>query len=99
MSEKKYFNRIFLDNWRPRKYGKYYLYDRYARLIEDGGSNIRCYPAKKQFDSLLLSTGKVILDCACGAGELAIWLALNGKNVCAFDFSEQAIKIAGESAR
>jgi ubiquinone/menaquinone biosynthesis C-methylase UbiE len=97
MTEKEFFNKVFL-SWRSKKDSKNFLYDKYARLIEDGGDNIRCYPAKKHYDELLHAKGNKILDCACGAGELAIWLALNGMEVYAFDFSETALKIARISA-
>lgn len=50
-------------------------------------------------DNLLESRATRILDCACGAGGLAIWLALNGKSVWAFDVSPNAITIAKESAQ
>jgi ubiquinone/menaquinone biosynthesis C-methylase UbiE len=84
---------------RPRKSDATTLYDRFATPIEQGGNNIRCYEAKKQFDALLAHPGPNFLDCACGMGDLAIWLALNGKRVHAFDFSEEGIEKAKESAR
>ncbi|RPJ07332.1 MAG: class I SAM-dependent methyltransferase [Spirochaetaceae bacterium] len=98
MSERDFFDSQYSVNWKARADNKDYLYDKYARLIENGGNNIRCYQVKRQFDALLKSEGKRILDCACGVGALGIWLALNGKDVCGFDFSETAIGIAVESA-
>jgi 2-polyprenyl-3-methyl-5-hydroxy-6-metoxy-1,4-benzoquinol methylase len=99
MDEKRFFDNLYKANWKSEANKKDYLYIRYARPLEEGGNNIRCYPAKKQMDALLNSPGEKVLDCACGAGELGIWLALNGKDVCGFDFSEEAVKIAVESAR
>lgn len=49
-------------------------------------------------DELLHSYANRILDAACGAGDLAIWLALNGKHVWAFDLSPKAIAVAKKSA-
>ncbi len=43
--------------------------------------------------------GKTVLDYCCGTGKSAIYLALRGARVQAFDSSRQAIAIAGESAR
>ncbi|HEQ72271.1 MAG TPA: glycosyltransferase, partial [Spirochaetia bacterium] len=95
--ETQFFEELFRQ-WKPVRHTRDGLYDRYARLLEEGGDNIRCYPMHRQFAELLRPGAEKILDCACGAGELAIWLALNGKRVSAFDVSERAVRIARESA-
>ena len=43
--------------------------------------------------------GRRILDYCCGIGRTAIYFALRGAEVCAFDASAQAIDIARESAK
>lgn len=85
--------------WKPKKYEKNELYRRFALPLEKGGNDHRYPPKKALFDCLLQSRADRILDVACGAGELAIWMALNGKRVWAFDFSPTAIEIARASAR
>jgi 2-polyprenyl-3-methyl-5-hydroxy-6-metoxy-1,4-benzoquinol methylase len=88
----------YREHWRPRELDASAFYRKYAQPLNEGGNNHR-YPAvKAQLDALLRMKGKRILDCACGAGELAIWLAGTGAEVWGFDFSEQAIKVAERSA-
>lgn len=74
------------------------FYKKYASPLVEGGNNHRYRPKKAQFDFLVNAEGSRVLDCACGQGRLAIWLALENKDVSAFDFSPSAIKIAQQSA-
>ena len=43
--------------------------------------------------------GKHILDYCCGKGDLAVYLAMQGAKVYAFDVSEEAIKVARYKAK
>lgn len=88
----------YLDNWKPEKLDEAAFYAKFAQPLRQGGNNHR-YPGMKAFlDDLLAENNGPFLDCACGAGEMAIWLALHGKQVWAFDFSQNAIRIAQRSA-
>lgn len=42
--------------------------------------------------------GKTILDCGCGTGDSAVFLALMGARVCGFDISPKSIEIAKRRA-
>lgn len=88
----------YRDNWKPRRLDKDEFYEKFALPLRQGGNNHRYPGTKAQFDGLLQEEGARFLDCACGAGKLAIWLALNGKKVWAFDFSQNAIRVAKRSA-
>lgn len=85
-------------NWRPEKLDATGFYTRFARPLREGGNNHRYPGMKALFDDLLQEHDGPFLDCACGAGEMAIWLALHGKRVWAFDLSKHAIRIAQRSA-
>lgn len=81
----------------PRVLDSDEYYKKFATPLEDGGYNHRSPQVKPHFDYLLSQNGR-FLDCACGAGRHAIWLALNGKQVWAFDLSENAVELAKKSA-
>lgn len=85
-------------NWEPRKLDGDAFYTQFARPLRNGGNNHRYPGMKALLDDLLAQGEGPFLDCACGAGEMAIWLALHGKRVWAFDLSEAAIQIARQSA-
>lgn len=55
------------------------FYTRFAQPLRAGGNNHRYPGMKAMFDDLLQTHDEPLLDCACGAGEMAIWLALNDK--------------------
>ncbi len=66
--------------------------------LRQGGTNLRYRPNKALFEFLLQTESHRILDCACGTGQLSLWLAQHGKRVWAFDISQNAITLARESA-
>ena len=47
----------------------------------------------------ILQKGSQVLDCACGEGTSAIYMAKEGMNVLGIDFSERAIGYAWDKAR
>ena len=82
---------------KPRVLDSDEYYKKFATPLAEGGYNHRSPQVKPHFDYLLSKDGR-FLDCACGAGRHSIWLALNGKQVWAFDLSENAIALAKQSA-
>ena len=52
-------------------------------------------PVRNAFDEGAFGArGTVILDCGCGAGDNANWLAARGHDVLGFDISESAVQTA-----
>lgn len=96
--EREYYQRVFKNKWRAEAVKPQEFERRYTLSLRNGGKNLRFRAYKAYFDFLLRSEGR-FLDCACGAGHLSIWLAQNDKRVWAFDFSENAIDVATESAQ
>lgn len=88
----------YRENWRAQRLDEVEFYTQFARPLRQGGNNHRYPGMKALFDDLLGQSDGPFLDCACGAGEMAIWLALHGKQVWAFDLSKNAIEIAQRSA-
>ncbi len=96
--EQIYSEAVYKEKWHPKILNPREFELRYSVPLRNGGGNLRFRSYKAQFDFLLQSEGVRYLDCACGAGDLAIWLAKNGKKVCAFDFAQSAIGVAQKSA-
>lgn len=96
--EREYSENVYRTRWQPVVFDPDEFERRYSISLCNGGTNLRFRAYKAQFDFLAKNEGPYFLDCACGAGQLSIWLAQQGKKVWAFDFSESAIDIAKKSA-
>jgi SAM-dependent methyltransferase len=90
--------------WHPKRV-TIESFDRWARFVlrtppgESGhpeGNEIECALALLDVENL---AGKTVLDSCCGTGVSAIYFALRGAEVHAFDASGRAIAIARQSAR
>lgn len=93
-----FFERNYAD-LRPTAVDAAAYYRRFATSLRDGGNNHRHAVTRALFDGLLHHPGRRVLDCACGVGQFAIWLALRGKEVRGFDISANAVAVARQSAR
>ena len=50
------------------------------------------------FDLLGDTTGQTVLDCGCGAGDLANTIAATARHVAAFDLSVESVRLMGARA-